>query len=91
MIRYIGTKIVLAEPMDEAAAQFAGLLRADTVVTIGRDGTSPRGYKVVYEDGYTSWSPQETFERAYRPITDAELRLLGAASEKFATGRDARA
>jgi hypothetical protein len=34
------------------------------------------GYKVVYEDGYTSWSPLEAFERAYRRITDAELALL---------------
>lgn len=27
------------------------------------------GYQVVYEDGYTSWSPKDVFERAYRPIT----------------------
>lgn len=33
-------------------------------------------YKVVYEDGYESWSPKETFERAYRKITEAELALL---------------
>ena len=26
------------------------------------------GYKVVYEDGYTSWSPKEVFEIAYRTI-----------------------
>ena len=24
------------------------------------------GYKVVYPDGYTSWSPREAFEEAYR-------------------------
>ena len=24
------------------------------------------GYKVVYEDGYTSWSPKEVFEAAYK-------------------------
>lgn len=28
------------------------------------------GYQVVYEDGYTSWSPKEVFDRAYRK-TDA--------------------
>ena len=55
MDRYLGTKIVLAEPAD-------------------RDGRD--GYMVVYEDGYTSWSPKETFERAYRRVTDAEMRLL---------------
>ena len=37
----------------------------------GRDG-----YAVVYEDGYRSWSPKETFERAYRRITLAELNLI---------------
>ncbi len=29
----------------------------------GRDG-----YQVVYEDGYTSWSPKDVFEKAYREI-----------------------
>lgn len=27
------------------------------------------GYRVVYADGYTSWSPKEAFEQAYR-LTD---------------------
>lgn len=26
------------------------------------------GYKVIYTDGYTSWSPKRTFEEAYFPI-----------------------
>jgi hypothetical protein len=26
------------------------------------------GYKVVYEDGYTSWSPKEVFEKFYLPL-----------------------
>jgi hypothetical protein len=34
------------------------------------------GYKVVYEDGYTSWSPIQVFERCYRPVTDAEATLI---------------
>lgn len=25
------------------------------------------GYKVVYEDGYESWSPKDAFEKVYRP------------------------
>ena len=76
MERYVGTKIVLAEPMNKAKAAFEGLLRDSGVVTIESDGSSPAGYKVVYEDGYMSWSPKETFERAYRHITEAELGLL---------------
>lgn len=28
------------------------------------------GYKVVYADGYESWSPKETFEKAYIEVND---------------------
>ena len=55
MDRYIGTKIILAEPHE-------------------KDGRE--GYRVIYEDGYESWSPAATFERAYRRVTEAELALL---------------
>ena len=34
------------------------------------------GYKVTYPDGYVSWSPKETFEIAYREVTDAERELF---------------
>ena len=34
------------------------------------------GYKVIYPDGYISWSPKETFENANREITEAEINLL---------------
>jgi len=27
------------------------------------------GYTVKYADGYTSWSPKDTFEAAYQPLT----------------------
>ena len=27
-----------------------------------------RGYAVIYEDGYKSWSPADVFEKAYLPI-----------------------
>lgn len=49
---YIGTKIIQATPMLGAPGnpQTAGVA----------------GYQVVYEDGYTTWSPADVFERAYR-------------------------
>lgn len=75
MERYVGTKIILAEPMDKASAAFAGLVRGDTVIVEANAKGEP-GYKVVYEDGYVSWSPAATFERAYRRVTESELRLL---------------
>lgn len=31
-----------------------------------RDTLNDAGYRVVYEDGYQSWSPKEAFENAYR-------------------------
>lgn len=34
------------------------------------------GYKVVYPDGYVSWSPKEVFEQAYREISTGEKKLL---------------
>lgn len=34
------------------------------------------GYRVLYPDGYESWSPRATFETAYREVTDAEKDLL---------------
>lgn len=33
------------------------------------------GYKVVYEDGYTSWSPKDVFEKAYREIKTLDVNL----------------
>jgi hypothetical protein len=45
MKRYIGTKIVQAQPQ-------------------AREGVD--GYTVQYEDGYMSWSPADTFHKAYR-------------------------
>ena len=34
------------------------------------------GYKVVYPDGYASWSPKKTFEENYREITQHERQVL---------------
>lgn len=67
---YIGTKIIAAEPMGERE------------FTYFKNGTwderipSRHGYKVRYEDGYVSWSPTETFERACRLVTPEERELL---------------
>ncbi len=72
--RYIGTKIILAEPMDEFTFQrtVKGVVTpADSFAPAPRDG-----YKVMYEDGYVSWSPKDTFEKAYRKISNNELNLI---------------
>ena len=35
------------------------------------------GYAVKYHDGYTSWSPAETFERAYLAVDDNQYLPSG--------------
>ena len=40
------------------------------------------GYKVVYPDGYESWSPQAVFEEAYRPVTGVNFGLALEAAKK---------
>ena len=63
MKKYIGTKVVDATPA----------WRVDGKVYL-KDEAVPRsmnredGYKVVYEDGYESWSPKDVFEKAYHEV-----------------------
>lgn len=71
---YIGTKIVQAEPMREST--FLIDYRNYRPDAIAGPSFTKEGYKVVYEDGYTSWSPKETFERAYRKVSDKETQLI---------------
>lgn len=64
MKQYIGTKIIHAEP----AYRIDGKVYLKTwPFTFGEDVED--GYKVVYSDGYESWSPKDVFEAAYR-VTD---------------------
>lgn len=63
MKAYIGTKVVQAEPQD----------RRNNLET---DTPARPGYKVVYEDGYESWSPKDVFERCYREVTITESALI---------------
>ena len=65
MKRYIGTKIIHAEPQVEHHA-----------------GEPREGYKVVYQDGYTSWSPKDVFEEAYRPTEGLTFGLAIEALKK---------
>lgn len=64
MKEYIGTKLIQAEPA----------YRIDGKIYL-KSGPVPRvmnredGYKVVYQDGYESWSPKDVFEAAYLPVT----------------------
>lgn len=54
MKEFIGTKIVNAEPAQKH------------LCTTDDCEEGIEGYKVVYPDGYESWSPKEVFEKAYK-------------------------
>ena len=58
MKKYIGMKQIEAEPMTEAEACEAGLLRTESYRDV-------LGYHVRYENGYESWSPKDVFEKTY--------------------------
>lgn len=60
MEEYIGVKIIKAEP--EAAKKDYQL-----------HSKGEPGYKVLYPDGYKSWSPKKVFEEAYRRMEGNEL------------------
>jgi len=68
---YVGTKLIRGAPMDECT--FLDTYKGKTC----EDGTPSRaGYLVIYPDGYKSWSPKQTFEDAYREVTQAEKALF---------------
>lgn len=69
MQNYIGTKFVTAEPC-EAQKEY------------GNHKIGDPGYKVIYPDGYESWSPKKVFEEAYRPTNGLTFGLALEAAKK---------
>ena len=61
MKQYIGTKIIQAEP---AYRVDGNVFVKANIVPSGVHIED--GYKVIYPDGYESWSPKNVFEAAYR-------------------------
>ena len=59
---------------------YIGVKKVTAWPQIGKDGRE--GYAVKYEDGYTSWSPKDAFERAYFPIAN-EGRISQEDVESF--------
>ena len=59
--QYIGTKVIFAEPMTRG--EFFAIHHS---VNEPCNHAEDEGYRVVYPDNYTSWSPKEAFEAAYR-------------------------
>lgn len=75
--QYIGTKLIQAAPalrIDDGEGNVRVELLADKPVTQPTD-TVDMGYKVIYPDGYESWSPLDAFEAAYRETTGMNFGL----------------
>jgi hypothetical protein len=78
MENYLGVKLIKAEP----AIQIKGIvypLSAPIPKTM--DGIE--GYKVVYPDGYTSFSPKDVFEKAYLTINSDENKITQSDVDNF--------
>ena len=77
MEKFIGTKIVHAEPMTRGEYnKFRGWqIPAD-------ENPDDAGYKVVYSDSYVSWSPAGAFEEAYRQCDALPFSLAIEAVKK---------
>ena len=72
MKKYIGTKLVQATP----AIRKGGKVYLPTDAIPRTMEQVEEGYKVVYEDGYESWSPKDVFEKAYKVAETFKDRLL---------------
>lgn len=78
MEEYVGTKVIKAKPMLRGEYN----LYRGWLIPLDEDPFDS-GYLVEYEDGYISWSPQETFEAAYRKSGELDF---GAALKKLKLG-----
>ena len=63
MHKYVGVKLVEAEPMNKY--EFLMNVKGEQCLEDNEDG-----YMVVYPDGYKSWSPKKVFEKAYMTVGD---------------------
>lgn len=65
MQKYIGTKLIEAEPMTRGDYN---LYRGWEIPA--NENPEDEGYLIKYSDSYESWSPKEVFERAYLAVDD---------------------
>lgn len=72
MKKYIGTKLVQATP----AIRKGGKVYLPTDAIPRTMEVTEEGYKVVYEDGYESWSPKDVFEKTYKVAETFKDRLV---------------
>lgn len=61
LISYRGVKNIKAKPMTRGEHS-----KSKGFEKVLNGKAEDEGYQVIYEDGYESWSPKETFEKAYK-------------------------
>lgn len=86
MKRYIGVKIIHAEPatnVEAAAIQNGCSVEAQRELYKKNRLPEKDGYRVKYPDGYESWSPKAVFEEAYR---ECDCMTFGLAIEAMKKG-----
>ena len=67
MEKYIGTKIIEAEPAFRVSNDgYNNHITTDARDAFTNFAVVEDGYRVRYQDGYESWSPKDVFEEAYR-------------------------
>ena len=82
MKKYIGTKIIEAEPAYRVVDAEGNVRVVTEAVEAKRCGTVDLGYKVRYPDGYESFSPKGAFDDAYHPIDGMNFGLAIEALRK---------
>lgn len=84
MKKFIGVKVILAVLMThgEYALEKYGEDNSIHTTEFSKQNKESKGYKVVYEDGYVSWSPKDVFEKAYRRIDNLTFGLAVEAMKK---------
>lgn len=75
MKQYIGTKMIKAEPALRATTVTGEKIIVSVDYPLDRAWVLEVGYRVVYEDGYESWSPEDVFEKAYRETNGMNFGL----------------
>lgn len=78
MKQYIGIKIIKAVP----AIKKGGKVYGEGSPIPKTMEKSEEGYKVIYEDGYESWSPKDVFEKAYRQTDGLNFGLALEAAKQ---------
>ena len=92
MQKYIGTKIIEAEPANRYELHSGGHLTKkcseewtkDEAEILKQPFNVKAGYAVRYADGYESWSPKDVFNEAYRPTDCMNFGLAIEAAKKGA-------